>query len=419
MNSIVWTFQLRLIVALALGFLVGLERESTKIEQQKLVFGGVRTHPIISMYGFACAWLYQTGVTFFLPVGLASMTVLTAIAYLAKIRSERYGSTSEVSALLTFVVGALTLLADVWVAMALGIMNAILLSEKARLEKYVQDLDRVDFLATLKFLLVTLIILPVLPDQEYTDFRLNPASIWKIVIVVSTIGFVGYALAKKFGSKIGFWLSGLLGGIVSSTLVTIAAGRMAQRSPSTSSNALQASLLAGSIMYLRFLVLIAVISPAFLAVLWWKCVALAGVGLALSLSVRHTAGSMEEKEVPGLENPFEITPALIFAVLFVILSIATAIVQKFAGTAGLLTLAAVVGVTDITPFILSLVQNPATALMVGVQAILLAMMSNTLVKGVSFAFLAPLVRRQTLIRFGLWALLHLPLIVLQAFWGRT
>ncbi|HEX9007047.1 MAG TPA: MgtC/SapB family protein [Bacteroidota bacterium] len=413
MNSIVWTFQLRLIVALALGFLVGLERESTKIEQQKLVFGGVRTHPIISMYGFACAWLYQIGVTFFLPVGLASMTVLTAIAYYAKIRGERYGSTSEVSALLTFVVGALALLVDVWVAMALGIVNAILLSEKARLEKYVYDLDRVDFLATLKFLLVTLIILPVLPDQEYTEFHLNPASIWKIVIVVSTIGFIGYALAKKFGSKIGFWLSGLLGGIVSSTAVTIAAGRIAQRSPQSSSRALQASLLAGSMMYLRLLVLIAVISPAFVPALWWKCAALAVVGLALALSVRHSAESVGGKEVPGLENPFEVTPAVIFAVLFVFLSVITALVQTTAGSAGLLTLAAVVGVTDITPFILSLVQNPATVFAIGVQAILLAMMSNTLVKGASFAFLAPPVRRQTMVRFGLWSLLHLPLIFVQ------
>ena len=135
MNAIEWTFPLRFAVALALGFLIGLERESTKLEHQKLVFGGVRTHPIISMFGFGCAWLSQVGITFMLPAGLISVATLAAIGYIAKIRAERFGSTSEFSALLTFVMGALALLGDIWVAMALGVVNAILLSEKSRLRR--------------------------------------------------------------------------------------------------------------------------------------------------------------------------------------------------------------------------------------------------------------------------------------------
>ncbi|MEK6756983.1 MAG: MgtC/SapB family protein, partial [Bacteroidota bacterium] len=133
MNAIEWTIELRFVVALALGFLVGLERESTKVEHRGVVFGGVRTYPIISLYGFACAWLYRAGVTFLLPVGLASVSVLAAIAYITKIKSGRYGFTSEASVLLTFIVGALALLADVWIAMALGVVDTMLLSEKAEL----------------------------------------------------------------------------------------------------------------------------------------------------------------------------------------------------------------------------------------------------------------------------------------------
>lgn len=411
MNAIEWTFQLRFVVALALGFLVGLERESTKIEQQKLVFGGVRTHPIISMYGFGCAWLYQIGVTFMLPVGLLSMTVLTAIAYVAKIRAERYGSTSEVSALLTFVVGALALLVDIWIAMALGIVNTMLLSEKARLETYVERLNKVDFLATLKFLLVTLIVLPVLPEQEFTRFRLNPASIWKLVILVSTIGFVGYALSKRFGSKVGLWLSGLLGGIVSSTAVTIAAGRLAQKDWNQAVYARQASILAASVMYLRILALIALLSPALLPFVWWKFVILALVGVVLSFRTPGSEAAVPVKEVPGLENPFEITPALVFAGLFVLLSIATDLVKTYAGTTGVLTLAAVVGVTDIDPFILSLIQSEGISLITA--GILIAMMSNTLVKGIYFTTLVPVGRKETLVRYGAWGLLHLPLILIS------
>jgi len=362
------------------------------------------------MYGFGCAWLYQIGVTFMLPVGLLSLTVLTAIAYVAKIRAERYGSTSEVSALLTFVVGALALLVDIWIAMALGIVNTMLLSEKARLETFVEKLDKVDFLATLKFLLVTLIVLPVLPDQEFTRFHLNPASIWKLVILVSTIGFVGYALSKRFGSKVGLWLSGLLGGIVSSTAVTIAAGRLAHKDPGRVVYARQASILAASVMYLRILALVALLAPAILPLVWWKFTILALIGMALSLRARGREGESVAKEVPGLENPFELSPALLFAVLYVLLTVATELVKTYAGTTGVLTLAAVIGVTDIDPFILSILQGPELGLIV--SAILIAMMSNTLVKGIYFATLVPDGRRETIIRYGAWALLHLPLIFL-------
>ena len=224
LGTIEWTVQLRFIVALALGFLVGLERESIKVDQ-KLVFGGVRTHPIISMFGFGCAWLYQIGATAMLPVGLLAIATLTGIAYVAKIRVDRFGTTSEVSALLTFITGALAMLVDVWIAMALGVMNTMLLSEKAMLESYVERLSKVEFLATVKFILVTVIILPVLPNHEFTQFHINPFKIWQIVIIVSTLGFVGYLLEKKFGSKLGLWMSGIFGGIVSSTAVTLSMGQ--------------------------------------------------------------------------------------------------------------------------------------------------------------------------------------------------
>ncbi len=412
MNGIEWTFEMRLGVALALGFLVGLERESTKIESQKLVFGGVRTHPIISMYGFGCAWLLKAGATFVLPVGLLSMTLLTAIAYYAKIKNERYGSTSEISALLTFVVGALALVVDIWIPMALGIINTMLLSEKARLEKLVSDLDRVDILATVKFLLVTLIILPALPNQEYTQFHLNPSGIWKIVILVSTVGFFGYIMIKRFGPKVGLWLSGLLGGTVSSTAVTLAAGRMAERSPEMAGDALQASLLASSVMYLRSLVLIALVSPVFVWSIWWKLCVLAVAGVVVSLRLRHEPASLNFRDIPGLENPFEITPALVFAGLFVLMSVVTAIVNEFAGSVGLMTLASFVGVTDIAPFMLSIVRNPDGLGGIASKAIILSMMSNTIVKAGYFAWLVPQARKETALRFGILSALHLPFLFL-------
>ncbi len=411
MNAIEWTFQLRLAVALALGFLTGLERESVKAEHQKLVFGGVRTHPIISLFGFGCAWLFQMGATVMLPAGLLSVGILAAVAYSAKIRAERFGSTTEFSALLTFVVGALALLADIWVSMALGIVNAILLSEKAKLETFVENLNKVEFLATLKFLLVTLIILPVLPDQPYTRFQINPSTVWKMVIVVSTVGFVGYVLTRRLGARVGLWLSGLLGGIVSSTAVTIATGRMAQRDPGRALEALQASLLASGVMFIRILVIIAIVNPAHVAMLWWKLGVLALTGVLLALSVKRSGGQTEPQEDSGVQNPFELTPALLFALLFVALSVMTTLVRSSAGDLGILTLSALVGVIDVDPFIVSLIQGADVSVSVVANGVLIAMMSNTLAKGLYFGVLAKTLRRETGWRYGVWALLHVPLIL--------
>jgi uncharacterized membrane protein (DUF4010 family) len=410
MNAIEWTFQLRFAVALALGFLVGLERESTK-DHQKLIFGGVRTHPIISLLGFGCAWLFQVGVTFMLPAGLAGLAALAVVSYMAKIREDHYGTTSEISAFLTFVTGALALLVDIWVAMAIGIVNAMLLSEKARLESYVERLNKAEFLATLKFLLVTLIILPVLPNEEYTRFRLNPANIWKIVIIVSSVGFVGYVLTRRLGVRVGLWVSGLMGGIVSSTLLTVAMGRMGQRDASRSRGGLQASILAGSVMYIRILVLVALISPVFVGVLWWRLGLLAMVGAVLALTVRPGDDREETREMTGLENPFEITPALIFAALFVALSVLIGLVRQSAGAMGILTLSAVVGVVDIDPFILSMIQEADLQPSLLVAAALLSMMSNTLAKGAYYFALVPGVRRETAWRYILWGLLHIPVVL--------
>jgi uncharacterized membrane protein (DUF4010 family) len=410
MNAIEWTFQLRFALALALGFLVGLERESAK-DYQKLVFGGVRTHPIISLLGFGCAWLYQMGVTFMLPAGLASLGALAVVSYLAKIREDHYGTTSEISALLTYVTGALALLTDVWVVMALGVVNATLLSEKARLESLVERLNKAEFLASLKFLLVTVIILPVLPDQEYTSFRINPATTWKFVIIVSTVGFVGYVLTRRLGTRVGLWMSGILGGIASSTALTVAMGRMARMRPTRALGGLQASLLAGAVMYIRIVAIIFLISPALGAALWWRAALLMVIGAVMALTVPGEDADDPQPEVPGLENPFEITPALLFAALFVLLTVLVGLVRGWAGATGLLTLAAVVGVVDIDPFILSMVPQASVTFSLVVSAILVAGMSNTLAKGVYYFALVPSARWQTAWRYALWGALHIPIII--------
>ena len=402
---------LRFMLALALGFLIGLERESAYIANRTVRFGGVRTFPILSLLGFSCGWLHQFGVVWILPAGLLAVLALTGLSYADKLRRGLVGATSESAALLVFVIGAMTLLADIRLAMALGVISTLLLSEKAALEAFVENLDKVEFLATLRFLLVTFIIYPALPNRDFTSYHLNPANIWRLVILVSSIGFVGYFLVKQFGQRAGLWLSGLLGGIVSSTAVSIAAGRMAQSQPARAPEALQAALLAGSVMYVRVLVLIGILNYDLAVALRWKFAVLAGAGVLLALSAaRRPAAESPSPVQPSVRNPFELRPALVFALLFVALTMLTGFIKTQFGAAGVLSLAGLTGLVDVDPFILSLAQQPAGGTPLVVRAILVAVLSNTLVKGVYFGAQARTLWRGALLRYALWGLLHLPLL---------
>jgi len=404
--------ELRFVLALALGFLIGLERERSGALNQSRVFAGVRTFTLVSLFGFACALMHNLGIVFVVPLGLVVIGGLAALEYVAKMRENRVGWTTEAAVLLTFAIGVLSLLAAPWVALALGIIGTLLLSEKARFEHLVEALDNTEFLAVLKFLIVTALILPIVPDQAFTRFNINPRKLWLIVVMVSAVGFAGYFLIKKLGTKFGWWLSGLAGGIVSSTAVSVAAGRAAQKQPEQAGHALQAALLASSVMYLRILALIGFLNAAFLPALLWKLALLCAIGLVLAWQVRTEAHEPARGPVNSLQNPFEILPALVFAGLFVVLMVTTRLVQDQFGQSALLALAGVVGVVDIDPFILSLVQTNAEPARLLVAAILVAMMVNTLAKGIYFSTLARTARGPALWRFALWSALHLPLAFL-------
>ena len=410
MNLIEWNDELRFLVAIALGFLVGLERETRGNLLTAKLTAGVRTYTLISLFGFGCAWLYRLNVEFIIPVGVIVIGGMILASYLAKQKSGAVGWTSEIAALLIFVVGVLSLLADIWIPMALGIFTTLLLSEKAQLEQYIEKLDKSEFLAVVKFLIVTIIILPALPDKSYTQFELNPYKIWQIVILVSSIGFVGYFLMKKFGDKVGIWLSGLLGGIASSTAVSIAMGNIAKKNELIAKRAFQATILASSVMYIRILVIVYLLNVGIAYEIWWKLFVLFLVGLILAAITRDKNPETSAEPISTIQNPFEIKPAVIFAFLFVLLSIVTIYVKQLFGASGVLVLSVIVGVTDIDPFILSLINKQLPVGTIVDSAIIISMMSNTIIKGIYFGFLAKGLRKQVAIYFSFWVVIHIILL---------
>jgi uncharacterized membrane protein (DUF4010 family) len=412
MDLIEWTDELRFLVATALGFLVGLERESRGGTLTTKLTAGVRTYTLISLFGFGCAWLYRINIDFIVPLGMLVIGGMLLTSYLAKQKSGAVGWTSEIAALVTFLVGVLTLLADIWIAMSLGIVTTLLLSEKSKIENYIEKLDKSEFLAVVKFLIVTIIILPALPDKSYTRFNLNPSLIWQIVILVSSIGFIGYFLMKKLGNKVGLWLSGLLGGIASSTAVSFAMGNMAKNNSLIAKRAYQATLLASSIMYIRILAIIYLLNSELAFQISWKLIILFFAGLLFAIIARDKDSDTFVGPISDIQNPFEIRPAVIFAFLFVILSIVTILIKQFFGNGGVLALSAIVGITDIDPFILSLISKELPVINVVESAILISMMSNTIMKGIYFGYLVKGLRKQVALYFTIWVVIHILLIFL-------
>jgi uncharacterized membrane protein (DUF4010 family) len=187
-------------------------------------------------------------------------------------------------------------------------------------------------------------------------------------------------------------------------------GRIAQKDPEQSADALRASMLAGSLMYPRVLILVYIINQDVGMALWWKALLLMVVGIGMSLTVSKSGTAINKDQMPVPQNPFEIRPSLVFAVLFVILSVLTIIVRESLGDPGLVGLSVITGVSDIDPFILSLAHNPGEGIKLVTLAIVVAMMSNTMAKGIYFAILSKERRKESLTKYAIWALVHVPLL---------
>ncbi|HNY29552.1 MAG TPA: MgtC/SapB family protein [Fibrobacteria bacterium] len=408
MDAILLTDQAKLPLALGLSALIGLERERSRAGGNPHA-AGVRTHMLVALFGFLMAELHQASVPFAILGGLGVVGLIQVVSFWRRVQADLFGWSSEMSVLLSYSVGALSLLGPMWAPTAAAVLGTLILTEKSEIEHYVDRLDQAEFLGVLKFLLVTTIVLPMLPNEGYTQWDLNPARTWKIVVLVSSVGFVGYFLTRKLGGKVGLWVSGLVGGVVSSTAVAVSTGRLASREPDKAGVALQAALLASSVMYLRILVLIWLVSPAFAWALAWKLPLLSGIGVLLALTVPRRASSQEG--VDSLKNPFEILPALLFAGFFTLFWVGTAVVRQWLGGSGLVVLALIVGAVDIDPFILSVAKGGVVEPIL-LAAILMSMLSNTVAKGAYFGSLAAPVRKQAFLRYFGWALLHIPLALI-------
>jgi len=402
----------KIVLVLFLSFLLGLEREEDKSPDQ-YSFGGVRTFPLIGLSGYAVG-LLSAGQYLAEGLGLVAVSGFLWQAYRHKLRSaQSAGVASEISGLLTYLLGALVYHGQFWIATTLAVAALLMLETRGVLEGLAKRIPRADVLAFTKFLLLSAVILPVVPNQDYGPYSINPFKTWLVVVAVSAVSYGSYLLQRVVRERGGVVLAALLGGAYSSTVTTIA---LARRSAGDDQPRLYAgaALVACGVMYLRLAVLLAIFNRELMQRLWLPFVVLAVIALAAGgLWSRSAAVGRKSQAQPG--NPLELRTAFLFALIFLATLVATRFLLERFGNGSVYALSALMGLSDVDPYIMSLTQSsPATTpLDLAAQGILIAAASNNALKGVyGFAIGGHGAGRQMLVLLCGFALLGLAPLLL-------
>ncbi len=377
-------------IALFIGVLVGLQREADAdkgTDRSRKMFAGVRTFALLGLAGCTAAFVAdQLGLPWaFIGIILPLGALITAAYTITALRGS-VGMTTEVAAVIVLLAGALCFWDQIALAVALGVVTTALLSFKLELHGFAERLTHEDIVATLKFAIITAIILPVLPNESFgpPPFDvLNPYNIWLMVVLISGISFLGYVLIKLVGSRQGIGLTGLLGGLVSSTAVTLSFSQRSQKEEQLAKPFALAILIAWTIMFGRVLVEVAVTNLPLLGVVWLPITMAGLAGLAYGVYLYFAPRSPEAGGV-AVSNPFELGPAITFGLLYGLILLVARAAQFYFGDAGVYLSSILSGLADVDAITLSLAElsssgnlEPATA----ARAIVLATMSNTVVKG--------------------------------------
>lgn len=378
-----------LATALAVGLLVGLEREQTKGERMASALGGVRTYPIVALIG-ALATMLEPASMWLPLIALAGVFALVGISYAADVRRDQdHGATTEVAAIATYLLGALAAsrgvvepMADRLILVAgLGVALTFLLSSKPLFHRFAERVSREDFYATVKFLIVAVIVLPLLPDRPFGPLgAINARHLGILVVTISGLSFIGYVAMRLLGARRGLLLGATLGGLVSSTAVTLSFATRTRQEPKLAPVAAGAIAAAWTIMLGRVVVLVALAHPPLLRTLAVPVGAMILAALAgLALTFRRAEGETGEL---ALKNPFDLGSAIKVTLAFAVVLLATKAATEYLGSSGLYLAAALAGTTDVDAVTLSSAELARGGLGADIAtvAIAIAIAVNTVVK---------------------------------------
>ena len=384
-----------LAVAVAAGLLLGAERQQSATADARTEFAGIRTFPMVALLGALGALARPVAGVWLLVALLAGLVAFIAVSHARTASRDEIGIASEVACLLAYGLGALAgmreLMPDRDRFLLVGTLAAAvlaLLALKEPLHGFARRLSADDVYATTKFVGLALIILPVLPRGTYGPLdALAPYKIGQMVALVAGVSFAGYAASRLIGSARGLLVAGLLGGLVSSTAVTLTYSGRGRAEPPIASLCAVAIIAACATMFARLIVMVGVVDRALLPALAPPLAATATVAFGVAFALyRRASKAMQatsrEGAEPALRNPFELRQAVTFGLLYGVVLVVAKAAQQWAGAAGLYVSAVLAGVTDVDAITLSVTEMHRRGLAgrTAATAILLAALTNTLVK---------------------------------------
>lgn len=404
--GLAWKF----LAALLIGALVGIEREKHKSASREITFGGMRTFMLFAEAGAVSAWLGQLlAMPWIFVATVIAVAALVGTAYTLEHSADpkSLGLTTEVAAINVCLLGGAVMYDQMAIAVALAILNTAVLAFKQPLHGIVAKLGTEDIYAGLKLLIASFIVLPLLPDHAIDPLgTLNPYKLWLLVVLISMLSLTGYVATRWLGTAHGTAITGLSGGIVSSTAVSLSFARESRERPDeTSSDALASGILiAWTIMYLRVLLMVVLTNPAMLIPLLPPFLAMFAVnGLAAGFfylrSVRSGAPGAEPAGAVALKNPFSLIAASKFGLLFAVVLVAVELTRRSFHGGGLIVVSALAGLTDVDAITLSMTRlgQDHSQITIALTAIVAGTLANTVTKcGMALVLGSTALRRRVL-----------------------
>jgi len=370
-------------ITLIIGLMIGLQREMYYHRKGRTGFAGARTFALIALLGYLSAWM-QNFIPFFLHVSLLLFGLLVLVAYVYKtVKTDFHGSTTEIASFVTYILGMMMYFSLESYAVLIAVIMLLLLEIKSTLAKIEEQITPPDITSATLFLAMTFVVLPLLPDKMIGPFEMfNPYKTWLMVVLVAGISFLGYVAIKILGNKRGVYLTGIFGGLVSSTAVSITLSKLYALKQEYLKNFAGGIAIASTIMYIRVLAETAVFNSSLAKSLALPYISatIAGLVFVVYLYKNETVHKVEHVAVTN--NPLELSEALKLGLLFGIIFGSIGIFQSKLGDYGVYVISFLSGLTDVDAITLSLSQLAKVKIseLTAMYGIMIATVVNSIVK---------------------------------------
>lgn len=388
------------LIALAIGILMGLEREHSKRDAAPgyEIFAGIRTFPLLTILGYLLMYLGRELSVWIFTVGMAGIIAFAITSYITSYQDKRTGGTTQMATIVAFLLGGMVQAGFMGLAVLIGIVVTGLLALKVQLHTAIGKVGQQDIFALLQFIVLAILVFPLLPDKTFGPFDvLNPSEIWRIVIIILGIDFLGYLLAKFIGKKKGTVITGIMGGFASSTAVAWSFSRKSVKEEEHVGEYAGGIVLASSIMFPRILIWLYIWNETLFWELLLPVLLIGALGVTLGVRIVRTEKEKEEGMEHEPRNPLNLVSALTFGVLYAGILLLVAFSREHFGDEGVYIASGISGLTDVDAITISMSKlgGDRFSLFVSHMAIVIGAIANSFLKyGICLAFGSPSMRKR-------------------------